>query len=119
MKTTEISYEIKDTNYGTKVFLHLPEGDFTLNLRYHRGMNNRRVWTVDGTYPEDKYLISYENGKLFVLPKGGDYKVGQIIEHKAHGKGTVISVNETSVVIDFGTKGEKMMLKSILKNFIK
>jgi hypothetical protein len=115
----EVTYKISDTNNGTKAVVTLPEGTFNLTLNYHKGMNNQRVWTVDGNYPKDKWLISYEGGKLFILKKGGEYEVGQEINHKAFGKGIITNINDNMLSINFDKVGEKIMMKSILKNFIK
>ena len=117
---TEVTYKISDTNYGTKAVVNLPEGTFTLTLKYHNGINNQRVWTVEGNYPKDKWLISYEGGKLFILEKGrDDFKIGQEVIHKAFGKGVIASINDNMISINFDKIGEKTMMKSIIKNFLK
>ena len=117
--TNEITYKISDTKYGTKAIVTLPEGTFNLTLTYRKGMNNRREWVVNGNYPEAKYLISYDGGSLFILKKGGEFTIGQKLTHKALGKGVVTNVNGNIVAVDFGKKGQKVMMKSILKNFLK
>lgn len=117
--TNEITYKISDTNYGTKAVVTLPEGTFNLTLSYRTGLNNRREWTVVGNYPKDSYLISYDGGELIILKKGGEFEVGQKVNHKAFGEGTVTNVNGNMIAIDFGKKGQKVMMKSILKNFLK
>ena len=115
----EITYKISDTNYGTKAVVTLPEGTFNLTLTYRTGLNNRREWKVEGNYPRDSYMISYEGDELIILKKGGEFEVGQKVNHKAFGEGTVTNVNGNMVAIDFGKKGQKVMMKSILKNFLK
>jgi len=117
--TSKITYKITDTNYGTKAIVNLPEGTFNLTLTYRNGMNKRREWTVSGSYPEAKYSISYDGGNLFILEKGGEFTVGQKLIHKAFGKGVVTNVNGNMVAVDFGKKGQKVMMKNILKNFLK
>lgn len=114
-----VSYKIEDTNSGVKAFVTLPEGNFTLNLNYHNGMNGRRVWTVEGNYPKDRYMISYEMGKLFIIEKSNnELTEGQIINHKAFGKGIITSVSDNTVVINFDKAGQKQLMKSILANFL-
>jgi len=114
-----VSYQIKDTNSGTKAFVTLPEGNFTLNLSYRNGLNGRRVWTVEGNYPKNRYMISYEMGKLFIIEKkDNDFTEGQIINHKAFGQGTVTLVRSNAVVINFDKAGQKQFAKSILANFL-
>ena len=112
------TYKIQDTNNGMIATITLAEGVYRLELTYKTGLNNTRVWEVKGNYPKDKYSITYEQGQLFILAKGGDYKAGQIINHKAFGEGVVLSVTETIVTIDFKA-GQKSIMKSILNNFIK
>lgn len=115
MKNT---YEIKDTNAGTFATVTLEEGTFNLQLTYKNGLNNTRVWEVKGSYPKEKYSITYEQGKLFILAKGGEYVIGQIVNHKAFGEGVILNVTETVVTVNFKA-GQKSIMKSILKNFIK
>jgi hypothetical protein len=116
---TNISYEIKDTTYGVKAFLHLPEGDFTLTLKPRRGANSRRVWEIAGNYPKDKYCISYDGGNLLILDVDNTpFTVGQEINHRAFGKGKVTSVNGDMVAIDFEKVGEKTMMSSLLRNVL-
>ena len=114
-----VTYEISDTNKGMFAKVNLPEGTFNLTLSYKTGMNNRRIWIVNGNYPKDKWLISYEKGSLIILEKGGNFEVGQILIHKAFGKGIVTNINGSMVTIKFDKVGEKIMMKSILKNFLK
>jgi hypothetical protein len=112
------TYKINDTKNGTFATVTLPEGVFNLKLTYKNGLNNVREWSVVGTYPREKYMIAYENGVLIILEKGGDYEVGQKINHKAFGEGVITNVSEKSVIVDF--KGQaRPFSKSILKNFIK
>lgn len=121
MKATEknISYEIKDNGYGMKAFVHLPEGDFTLTLKYHNGMNGRREWDVIGHYPKN-YSITYGANGLSILERDETaFEVGQKINHKAFGAGTVIKVNGNAVVVDFKKVGQKPMMGTILRNFLK
>ena len=115
----EVTYKISDTNRGTFLTVNLPEGTFNLTLTYKKGMNNQRVWTVNGNYPAAKWSISYEGGKVFILAKGGEYEEGQKVTHKAFGKGVVTYVSENMVTINFDKVGEKVLGKSILKNFLK
>lgn len=116
--TTEITYKINDSKGGTFATVNTPDGTFNLKLVYHNGQDNRRVWEVKGTYPREKYMITYEGGRLFILRKGGDFEVGQTITHKAFGTGVVKSVNGNAVCVNFEKAGEKVMMKSILANFI-
>lgn len=115
MKTT---YKIQNTNNGMIATVTLAEGVYCLVLTYKTGLNNTRVWEVKGSYPKEKYSITYEQGQLFILAKGGSYEVGQIINHKAFGEGVILNVTETIVTIDFKA-GQKSIMKSILNNFIK
>lgn len=71
----EITYKITDSNTGTFAQVYLPEGTFNLRLTYHTGLNNRREWSVNGAYPKEKYMISYEGGDLIILKKGGEYEL--------------------------------------------
>jgi hypothetical protein len=119
VKTTIPSYKISDSKIGMFATVNLPEGVFNLTLKPHKGINNRKEWTVIGSYPTEKWSISYEGGKLFILAKGGDFFVGQKINHKAFGKGVITNINGGTVGINFNESGEKAMAKSILTNFIK
>ena len=112
------NYTISDTNKGVFAKVELDGKEYNLSLRYRTGSNNRRTWEVCGKYPTEKYLISYEGGKLIILEKGGEYEVGQTVNHKAFGKGIVTNVTDTTLAIDFGAKGEKCIMKSILNNFL-
>lgn len=117
MKT--ISYEIKDNGYGLKAFIHLPEGNFTLTLKSKYDFNGRRIWDVIGTYPKN-YSISYDANGLSILEKNDTaFEVGQKLNHKAFGTGTVIKVNGNAVTIDFDKVGQKTMMATILRNFLK
>ena len=119
--TTSISYKINDTVNGIFATVYLPEGEFHLRLDYRRGMNNRRTWTIRGNYPEDKYLISYENGELFVLPKssGDEFVEGATVEHSRFGKGLVTSATKNVVNVTFEKYGNKSLAKSIIANTMK
>lgn len=117
MTTFKITSKISDTKNGTFATVNLAEGKFNLTLKPRRGANNRKEWDVVGSYPADKYLISYEGGSLIILPKGGEYTVGQEVTHKVFGKGVVTDVADNALVIKFA-ECEKMLLKSILKNFL-
>ena len=117
MATTDYIYKMRDTKSGIYADLTIDGKTYNLSLRYFRGMNNTRDWEVKGNFPADKYSISYEGGKLIVLRKGGDYEVGQKINHKAFGEGVITSINGNMIGIDFnGTT--KAMMKSILANFL-
>lgn len=114
-----ISYEIKDNGYGMKAFVHLPEGDFTLTLKYHNGMNGRREWNVTGNYPKN-YSISYDANGLHILERDETaFEVGQKVNHKAFGAGVVTNVNGNVVSVEFENKGKKVMMGTILRNFLK
>ena len=116
--TSNIIWTINDSNSGTWAKVTTPEGTFNLKLTYKTVMNGRREWSVNGQWPKDKYMITYNGGELFVLPLGGDFEVGQVINHKAFGQGTISSIVGEVVTIQFAN-GSKSLMKSILKNFIK
>ena len=116
--TSNIIWTINDSKTGTWAKVTTPEGTFNLKLTYKTVMNGRREWSVTGQLPKDKYMITYNGGELFVLPLGGDFEVGQVINHKAFGKGTITTIVGEIVTIQF-TNGSKSLMKSILKNFIK
>ena len=115
--TNEITYKISDTSNGIFAEVNLPEGTFNLKLTSYTGLNNRREWKVNGHYPSN-YSITYESGTLFILAKGGSYEIGQVVNHKAFGKGTIESVNSGSVMINFEKVGTKSFMTSILANFL-
>jgi hypothetical protein len=115
---TNISYEIKDSNYGTMAYVHTPEGDFTLKISYYNGLNGRREHKVTGNYPRDKYSISYEQGKLFILEiDNGDYKEGQKVNHKAFGEGIIKEVLENTITIEFNG-ASRCLAKKLASNFL-
>ena len=118
MKNSEITYKITDKNSGMFAEVNLPEGTFNLKISFKRGMNNRRESVITGNYPTEKYMISYD-GSLIILEKGGEFTVGQKLEHKAFGKGIVEKVTENSITVNFTKAGQKTMMKSIIKNFLK
>ena len=117
MKASQITYKITDTNSGMFAEVNLPEGTFNLSISFKRGMNNRRETVITGNYPTEKYMISYDGG-LVILEKGGDYEIGQELDHKAFGKGIVEKVSDKSITINFAKVGQKTMMKSIIKNFL-
>lgn len=118
MKTSGITYELKDNGNGMFAFINTPDGTFTVKITSFIGLNGRKEWEVAGNYPKNKYYIVYESNQLIVLPKGGEYEVSQVVNHKAFGKGTVTAVNASSVTINFEKVGTKSLLKSIAANFL-
>lgn len=114
------TYKITDTEKGIFANIQIEEGTFNLEIKqlpYNKIDGNRRTFEVVGNYPTDKYLITYEAGKLFILKKGGKYEVGQKVTHKAFGKGIIEKVTENSLSINFN--GElKNIMKIIAANFL-
>ena len=115
----EITYKIEDTNSGVFATVNLPEGTFNLRLTSFTGLNNRREWKVNGHYPMDKYMITYEGGgRLFIFVKGGEWNEGETVTHRAFGKGVITAVYESSLTVEFENFGTKSIMKSIAINFL-
>lgn len=117
--TMNTSYKISDTSNGMFLNVTLPEGNFNLSLQSFRGMNNRREFKVVGSYPKDKYSITYEGGHVSILEIGGEFTKGQKVTHKAFGKGRITQVSDSAISIEFNKIGQKTLAKSIAKNFLK
>ena len=120
MKT--YNYTIKDTKKGIFANVELLEGNFNLEIKqlpYDKINGNRRIFEIVGYYPTEKYSISYEAGKLFILEiNASNYVEGQKVNHVIFGEGTIIKVTENVLLVDFNGN-EKTIMKSIATNFLK
>lgn len=70
----------------------------------------------------NKYSVGYSNlGGLSIitlLDSNKTYEVGQVVSHKVYGEGTITSVTNTVVTINFGEE-QRSFSRSILGNFVK
>lgn len=108
--------------YGNGImYVNGKMGSTSFELQF-KATKSGKIYTYDlvrSTLDSSKYMVSMSNFGLNIVELNNDatFEVGQIVNHKAFGKGTIVEVNDQALVIDFaGTK--KMLMTSMVSNFL-